>query len=61
MRVVGYKQIGGISDEYPLGIKGVVLFEDSYYITVEPGRKQPGIGSPGRLVRRADSRKAERR
>ena len=50
MSVVGYKQIGSISDEYTLGIKGVVLFEDSCYVTVEPCRKQICIGSFGHLA-----------
>src|SRR4030067_2296338 len=49
-RVVRYKQIGGISDEYPLRIKGPVRFKNPYYIAVEPGHQPPGVGVPGRLA-----------
>jgi len=45
-----YKQIGGISDEYALRIEGMMLFEDSCYVTVEPCRKQFGIGPFGHLA-----------
>ena len=36
IRIVGHKQIGGVPNEDPFGIKGMMLFEDPHHIPIKP-------------------------
>ena len=50
VRIVRHKQIGGIADENPLGIKGMMLFKDPHHIPIKPRLEQFGFRPPGHLA-----------
>lgn len=50
VRIVGHKQISGVTDEDPLSINGMMLFEDPHHIPIKPRLEQFGFGPPSHLA-----------